>query len=95
MRGVPPRRSAQSADGALIAAEVNVLAREWSLPSEVGHASLIVECPEIDGLTAHEDEVTIEVGNLRQDWANIGVGQIRHSSGFDPRRLTRTLGKAK
>jgi hypothetical protein len=52
---------------ALIAAEVDVLAREGCLPSERRHAPLVERRPEVHGLAPNEDQLAVEVRHLDED----------------------------
>jgi hypothetical protein len=79
----------------LVAAEVDILAREWRLSCERRHAALVERCPEVHGLTTNEDELALEVRDLREDRPDVDVREVRHSSGFVPRRLTRAFGNVK
>ncbi len=56
---------------------------------------LIERCPEVHGLPAYQDQFPLEVRDLCEDGADVDVREVRHSRGFAPRRLTRTLRKAK
>ena len=100
----PPPRPTHRHGNEVMDAASSALALQTPPPIEIAMAT---ECegrplrrhqlrrPEIDGLPAHEHEVTVEICDLGEDRANVRVCEIGHSSGFDPRRLTRTLRKAK
>lgn len=75
-----------------VAAEVDVLACEWALSREHGHALHIDRSPEVHGLSADEDDVPLEIPELRENGAYVGIAEVGHSSGFEPRALMRTRG---
>jgi len=92
---LPTETFGAESDCSLIAAEVNVFARERCVSCQVRNPGLLVRGPEVDCLTADQDELSFKVCDLGKDGSNVDVGEFAHSSGFEPRKLTRTLRKTK
>ena len=59
--------------GSLVAAEVDVLARERRLSRERRHAPLVERRPEVHRLAADEDELALEVCDLGEDRPDVDV----------------------
>jgi len=82
-------------NGAQVAAEIDVAAREGPRSRQRGHPSLIPRHPEIHRLPADQNELAVQVRDLCKDGSDVEVPELVHSSGLEPRKLMRTCGNTK